>query len=126
MIVIVILLLIIIIILILFTQQRKYSLQTKEIVNTLLRQSARWSVASEQDQNPLISNLHANYGAGYWWALKDISSNDEIHDITGIDVRQFENLIKLNQYKSVMKALKNCPQYSNQKGLLATIAGEGL
>lgn len=59
-------------------------------------------------------------------SLKDISSNDEIHDITGVDVRQFENLIKLNQYKSVMKALKNCPQYSNQKGLLATIAGEGL
>lgn len=31
----------------------------------LLRQSARWSIASEQDNNKMIALLHANYGFSY-------------------------------------------------------------
>ena len=36
-----------------------------KVVKSLLRQSARWTVAARQDKNPLIAVLHANYGAAY-------------------------------------------------------------
>lgn len=39
------------------------------IIKTLVRQSARWSVAALQDTNIMIAVLHSNYGAGYLWVL---------------------------------------------------------
>lgn len=39
------------------------------IIKTLVRQSARWSVAASQDTNIMIAVLHSNYGAGYLWVL---------------------------------------------------------
>ena len=47
-------------------------------ISTLLRQSARWAIASTQDDSAMISLLHANYAAGYLWAVKDIYSDVEI------------------------------------------------
>lgn len=44
----------------------------------LIRQVARWSTAGKQDKNSMIAVLHANYGAGYLWALKDIIKMDII------------------------------------------------
>ena len=49
----------------------------KKNIEKLVRQSARWSTATKQDKNPLIAVLHANYCAGYLWALKEIVSNEE-------------------------------------------------
>ena len=46
-------------------------------IETLYRQSARWAVASDQDDNDIIRLLHANYAAGYLWAIKDIVSTEE-------------------------------------------------
>ena len=88
-----------------------------------MKQSARWSLASKQDKNPLISNLHANYGAGYLWAMKDIATSDQIQKITGIDIIKFEEEIKRAQDISVKKAIHSCPQYTTQNGFLFNIAG---
>ena len=44
----------------------------------LVRQAARWSTAAKQDNNSMIAVLHANYGAGYLWALKDIINTNTI------------------------------------------------
>jgi hypothetical protein len=60
----------------------------------MVRQCSRWMVASEQDESPLISTLHANYGTGYFWALKDIARNDEIKSATEINPQQ-KHKIKL-------------------------------
>ena len=54
----------------------------------LVRQTARYSSAALQDKSPLIALLHANYGTGYLWALKSIATNDEIRNITKIDLIQ--------------------------------------
>ena len=55
-------------------------------IKTLTRQAARWSVASTQDESPMVAVLHANYGAGYLWALKDIATDQQISSATGIDI----------------------------------------
>lgn len=95
-----------------------------QIIQTLVRQAARWSVASDQDENVLISVLHANYGAGYLWALRDIATDQEIYDATRIDVLQFRDAITQIQDNSTLRLAKLCPQYSPKQSYLTTIASE--
>ena len=64
------------------------------IIKTLVRQSARWSTAAQQDNNAMISVLHANYGAGYLWALKDIATDQEITSATQIDIKKFTKNVR--------------------------------
>ena len=96
----------------------------KEIISVLVRQAARWSTASLQDNNPLIAVLHANYGAGYLWALKDIATSEEIENITSIDALKFEREITSTQDLATKKAIKICPKFA-PKGYLSKIGGEG-
>lgn len=96
-------------------------------VQKLVRQAARWATASQQDQSPLVALLHANYAAGYLWALKDIASEKEINRIAGIDLRQFEEHIVNVQDMTTKKVIKACPEFAGEVDLyLSTIAGEGV
>lgn len=92
-------------------------------IKTLTRQAARWSIASEQDKNPLIRILHANYGAGYLWALLDISTPEEIEKVTGIDFKQFKDKIISIQDSATKAGSKTCPNFS-PGGILSKIAGD--
>jgi hypothetical protein len=75
----------------------------------LIRQTARWAIASQQDTSPMIALLHANYAAGYLQALELIATEDEIN--------QFYNLQKLRlkvygtQDKAAKKVITTCPNY---------------
>lgn len=79
-----------------------------KIIETLYRQSARWAVASDQDDNDIIRLLHANYAAGYLWALKDIVSTDEFKNITGKDFLSFEQKITAIQDEATRRVVSNC------------------
>lgn len=96
-----------------------------KIIQKLVRQSARWSTAAKQDKNSLVAVLHANYGAGYLWALKDIATNEQIKSATGIDVLMFEHEITKVQDKVTMKLAKLCPKYAPKPSVLTKIGGEG-
>ena len=94
-------------------------------IEKLVRQTARWATAAQQDASPLISMLHANYAAGYLWALKDIATPTEIHKATGVDLKRFEEHIVNDQDATTKKVIKVCPQFKGEVDLyLATIAGE--
>ena len=60
-------------------------------IKKLVRQSARYATAAQQDKSPAIAILHANYAVAYLYALKDIASDSQIHNATGIDVKKFSN-----------------------------------
>ena len=93
-------------------------------IKNLTRQAARWSLASQQDESPLISLLHANYGAGYLWALKDIASDKEIKNVTNIDILKFKQKITDAQDEATMKVTKACPQFiGDVDTYLAKVAG---
>lgn len=96
------------------------------IIYKLSRQAARWAVAAQQDESPLIAILHANYAAGYLWALKDIASDSEIHKATGINLEDFENEIVKTQENATKKVIRNCPQFAPAGTALTKIAGEGI
>lgn len=97
----------------------------REMIKTLVRQSARWSTASLQDNNSMIAVLHANYGAGYLWALFDIATTSEIEQATSIDVLKFRNAIIEAQDKATKKMAQLCPAYAPELSYLSKIAAEG-
>jgi hypothetical protein len=97
----------------LYTSTANYS--KKNIINTLVRQASRWSVAAFQDTNPLIAVLHANYGAAYLFALKDIYTDYDIEQVANIDIKKFTNDIIKIQDTSTQKMAKLCPKYAPSK-----------
>ena len=96
----------------------------RDIIRVLVRQASRWSVAARQDSNPLIAVLHANYGAGYLWALKDIATDEEIRRATNLDVIKFIRSITRIQDQATHQAVQKCPHYSSAKDFLSKLAGE--
>lgn len=100
----------------------------EQIINTLYRQCARWSTASTQDTNPLIANMHANYAAGYLWALEDLFTSNEISSITKSDHKKFRREIQQNQDITTLKIANACPNYVklpiSSSQFIASIAGD--
>lgn len=100
----------------------------ERIIKTLYRQCARWSTASTQDTNPLVANLHANYAAGYLWALEDLYSANDISAVIGKDHKIFRSEIQKNQDITTRKISSACPNFSKLNNdtskLIAEIAGE--
>ena len=95
------------------------------MIQTITRQAARWSTAASQDENPMIRVLHANYGAGYLWALRDVASADDIRDATGLDVLKFQSEIVAAQDDATRKMIEVCPKYAPKQTYLTSIGGEG-
>ena len=88
--------------------------KTKNI-QKLVRQASRWSLAASQDESPIIALLHANYGAGYLWALKDIATDTEIINATDIqDIKSFEKKIIDVQDDATKKVSKICPEFKSE------------
>ena len=96
-----------------------------ESINILIRQASRWSTAAKQDKNSMIAVLHANYGAGYLWALKDIASTEQIKAASGIDLLKFEREIVTIQDMVTKRMAKLCPKFAPKPSYLTSLGGEG-
>ena len=93
----------------------------------LLRQTYRWALASSQDKSPIVSLLHANYAAGFWWALIDIASDKDIERIGKINVKETEKKITAMQDLATKRVSDVCPQFlSHIDTFFANIAGNQL
>lgn len=75
----------------------------------LARQMLRWYNAALQDTSPIIALLHANYAAGYLWALKDITNDSDFLRETGLVRETIERKITSVQDRAGKMALKACP-----------------
>ena len=94
------------------------------LIKNLIRQTARWSVASSQDESPLVSLLHSNYGVAYVSIVRDIATDKEIKDLTGLDIIEFQRKVSEIQDKATRKVSENCPNFiGNMDPLLLMIAG---
>lgn len=92
-------------------------------IKILYRQSARWAAAAVQDESEIIALLHANYAAGYLWAIKDIISTEQFKKITGVDFLDLENRIVDIQDIASKKMIEKCPNlvFLKDKILLAAM-----
>ena len=94
-------------------------------IEKLVRQSARYAVAAQQDASPVIAVLHANYAAAYFYALNDIATESQIHNATGIDVKKFKEHVINVQDMVTRKTSEKCPEFAGQVDIyLAQIGGE--
>ena len=95
------------------------------IIKTLVRQSARWTAAADQDESPIIRLLHANYGAAYLWALRDIATNQEIEEVTNLNVLDLQKLVLETQDSATKNVSKICTDFTGDiNEYLLKIAGD--
>jgi len=95
-----------------------------ETLRILVRQGARWATAAKQDKNPLIATLHANYAAGYLWAINDIATPKRIRRATGIDYLRYKKEITTIQDNVTRRLVGVCPDFAPSTDYLSQIGGE--
>jgi len=105
----IILLAIIIVYVLIDYHRNSQSDKINNIIKILARQCARWSTAAEQDKMSIIAVLHANYGAGYLWAIEDVFTPEEFKIATGLDYREFRKEILRIQDKTTRELVSKCP-----------------
>jgi hypothetical protein len=121
----IILILVITLLVILYSQYKSENLSKKDMIKTLIRGCSRWAVASVQDKSPLISVLHANYAAGYLWGIKDIFSDTQVKDATGINMTQYQKKITDIQDIATKRVVVVCPQFAGEMDIyLGRTAGD--
>jgi hypothetical protein len=112
-------------IVILYLMMKNKTRNMNSAIEKLVRQSARYAVAAQQDASPVIAILHANYAAAYFYALKDIASESQIHNATGIDVKKFKEHVTNVQDMVTRRTSEKCPDFVGEVDIyLAQIGGE--
>ena len=112
-------------IVILYLMMKNKTRNMNSAIEKLVRQSARYAVAAQQDASPVIAILHANYAAAYFYALKDIASDSQIHNATGIDVKKFREHVTNVQDMVTKRTSEKCPVFVGEVDIyLAQIGGE--
>jgi hypothetical protein len=113
------------IIFVLYLMMQNKTRGMNKAIEKLVRQSARYAVAAQQDASPVIAILHANYAAAYFYALKDIASESQIHNATGIDVKKFKEHVTNVQDMVTKRTSEKCPEFVGEVDIyLAQIGGE--
>ena len=113
------------IIFVLFLMMQNKTRGMNKAIEKVVRQSARHAVAAQQDASPVIAILHANYAAAYFYALKDIASESQIHNATGIDVKKFKEHVTNVQDMVTRRTSEKCPEFVGEVDIyLAQIGGE--
>ena len=122
-------LLLITLLLLLFLLVLRYEPQKIEIdesnIKKLVRQTARWATAADQDNNGYIANLHATYAMGYLMATREIYTDVEIEKYSGINIRKFETEISAIMDDAIKKLVVLCPTGQPKNQYLASISKEG-
>jgi hypothetical protein len=110
---------------VLFLMMQNKTRGMNKSIEKLVRQSARYATAAQQDASPVIAVLHANYAAAYLYALKDIATDSQIHNATGIDVKKFKEHVTNVQDMVTRKTSEKCPDFAGDVDIyLAQIGGE--
>jgi hypothetical protein len=110
---------------VLFLMMQNKTRGMNKAIEKLVRQSARYATAAQQDASPVIAVLHANYAAAYLYALKDIATDSQIHNATGIDVKKFKEHVTNVQDMVTRKTSEKCPDFVGEVDIyLAQIGGE--
>ena len=91
------------------SQSDSSSVPLDKQIRILYRQTARYAVASTQDESPVVKSLHANYAMGYLMALKDLATTEEFAKATGDNLLSFERKIAGIQDASTVNLVGDCP-----------------
>ena len=96
---------------------------SEEEIRSLARQVARWIVAAEQDAEPSIAVLHANYGVGWLDALRELATPEQVQAAVGIPFKELRTAALAAQDRAAAQLAGRCPKAVPQHRL-ARLAGE--
>ena len=94
-------------------------------INKLIRQTARWATAADQDINPYIANLHATYALGYLMSVREIYDDATINRLSNVDIRRLETEITNIMDNAIRKLSSVCPQGQPKNEYLAYLSKQG-
>lgn len=100
-------------------------LDDSQKINRIIRQTARWATAADQDTNAYISNLHATYAVGYLMALREIYTDEAITRLSNVDVRKLDIHVNKIMDDAVKKLIQVCPEGQPKNKYLAYLSKEG-
>ena len=103
------LLILLLVLVLVFIVFNPVSSDSNKQIRILYRQTARYAVASLQDESPVIKTLHANYAMGYLMALKDLATTEQFSRATGDNLLSFERKIAAIQDASTVNLVGDCP-----------------
>ena len=95
---------------------------TEQGIRSLVKQTARWTLAAGQDQNPMVAMLHANYGVGYWSALRSLATLETIERAARINATELERWVLNAQASAAAQLFRRCPNVKPRHTALARIA----
>ena len=110
---------------IIFTTTTSCSRNDREFISKLIRQTARWATAAEQDTNPYIANLHATYSLGYLMALRELYDDATILRLSNVNVRKLEKEVTKTMDLSIEKLIITCPEGQPKNKFLAYLSKQG-
>jgi hypothetical protein len=90
-----------------------------EGVQVSIRQIKRWILAARQDKDNWVKSLHATYAVGNIDLLREITSDIDIFQVTGVNILDLRNLAIRLQDEAMkelreLKELKELRSYSWQ------------
>ena len=88
---------------------RSVGKQAKIMVKEAVRNSAHWSTAAEQDANPLLGVMHANFAHSYLNIARTLTSDTEVEQSAKINLDEFSRSVSQTQRNAVQKLLAVCP-----------------
>jgi hypothetical protein len=93
-------------------------------IDALMKKSAKYATMAQQDGSPMHSVVHANHATAFMTAAQEVAGSDnEIRDVTGIDMNVFKERILGVQHEVTQKTLEKCPQFKGDVDLyLSAIA----
>ena len=103
------LILVIVLVLVFVVVRTSVPLDLDKQIRVLYRQTARYAVASLQDDSPVVKSLHANYAMGYLMALKDLATTEQFARATNDNLLSFERKIASIQDESTVNLVGDCP-----------------
>ena len=113
---------VVITVMLIYHDYRQPSVDKREIIRVLVRQATRWTLAAKQDKELIIAVLHANYGAGYLWALRDIATDDEIQQSTNVDILRLRDEIISVQDSVTRRLMNTCSDIAPKNNYIHHVA----
>ena len=90
-----------------FTRSNGTQKTQTQLVRRLLQQATRFHTIAQQDQNPLISLMHANYAVAYGNVARSVA---EKYHLRGSDVAETIYFLEETQQQAMQKINRECPQ----------------
>jgi hypothetical protein len=87
---------------------RRYSAEFLRQIKHLLNDASRMQAMSEQDSNPSVALMHANYALAYANAVRLLLPDDEIRRISGIHMGEFVVVLTQNQQEKFQMLGQHC------------------